>query len=209
MSERRRLHRLLRFITWTHTRRRTRVAKIRGGAVIVARKPTPRQTVRNCRRINWTGWRDPMTEQFSLPVSLNSTQEPGNVAIGFQEVLLELLVNLEISLRASQEALLARDIHKFEQLSQEQVDLQRALSMVLHQPGLKGDLRAITHDHVFWSTHMRVLELTRVHSALLRRAQRSLRRLSCWRAGTNSQYAPLAGTQRVVPSAPESSFEEV
>ncbi|HEY1271179.1 MAG TPA: hypothetical protein VGF08_04315 [Terriglobales bacterium] len=137
-----------------------------------------------------------MPDQLSLSISIAAAQS--GLPDGCEQRFLEVLLDLEASLRASQEALLARDLGKIEQLTREQMDLQRALGAMVEEPGLKQVLQAIARGHVLWATHRRVLQLSRVQCALLRRAQQSLRTLSCWLAGTNSQYGTAAETPRMV-----------
>jgi hypothetical protein len=109
-----------------------------------------------------------------------------------------LLGELEASLQASQDALLAHDVARLEECTCEQIGLRRSLEILwdaAHPPGsdpaqydlaqydlrLSAELRA---------AQMRVLRLGRVQAALLGRAQRWLRMVSNLLAGPEASYAP-------------------
>jgi hypothetical protein len=104
------------------------------------------------------------------------------------------LRELEMSLRASQKALLSRDVLRLEQSTRQQIGLRRALEILwpgngmgsseMHcDPRLASELR---------TAQMRVLHLGRVQAALLRREQRWLRTLSNLLAGPEANYLPPA-----------------
>ncbi len=99
--------------------------------------------------------------------------------------LRELLSRLERSLHAGQQALLLRDLEKFE----EQTALQASLSQTLAE-SLGGWDPGEIHLHVAGA---RVIHLCRVQRGLLRRAQRSLRVLSNLLAGAEGTYLPGPG----------------
>ncbi len=112
---------------------------------------------------------------------------------GMAQASLALLRQMEDSLNASREALLARDLARLEQGTQEQIRLRRALEILwagkhnedadvpetLRDPVLAENLRA---------AQLRVLQQGRVQAALLRRAQRWLRVLSNLQAGPEAGY---------------------
>jgi hypothetical protein len=105
-----------------------------------------------------------------------------------------LLLELEMSLYASQKALLSGDVARLEQSTRQQIGLRRALKILwpengagsydMHcDPPLASELRM---------AQMRVLHLGRVQAALLRREQRWLRTLSNLLAGPETNYLPPA-----------------
>jgi hypothetical protein len=122
---------------------------------------------------------------FEKPASQNGDAEIAQA--GFA-----LLRELEMSLRASQKALLSRDVARLEQSTHQQIGLRRALEILwpgngrgsseMHcDPPLASELR---------TAQMRVLHLGRVQAALLRREQRWLRTLSNLLAGPEANYLP-------------------
>ena len=142
---------------------------------------------------------------------------------------LAIVTELETSLRASQQALLTRDLDGIEQGMREQKRLERAFAILQPEPisnshdrtllpaaascdpKLAGELRAAA---------TRVLHLGRVQAALLRRARQSLTVLSNLLAGPEAGYgppqrgwtqptAPLPGSGRREPNQPPTqSLEE-
>jgi hypothetical protein len=112
---------------------------------------------------------------------------------------LAIVTELETSLRASQQALLTRDLDGIEQGMREQKRLERAFAILQPEPisnshdrtllpaaascdpKLAGELRAAA---------TRVLHLGRVQAALLRRARQSLTVLSNLLAGPEAGYGP-------------------
>ena len=104
-----------------------------------------------------------------------------------------MLEQLEASLRLSQQALLARDLARIEQLSVEQTVLCHALGSVRASAGC----RTVATDSRTLAAAARVLELGRVQAELLCRAQQSLRMLSHVLAGAQADYGPPAGLRQV------------
>ena len=94
----------------------------------------------------------------------------------------ELLLRLEKGLKASQEALLSRDLHRMRELTAEQNSVLRSISL---NSACDEDSKAAA---------IRILRLGRVHLALLRRAQQSLRVVSNFLAGTESIYQAHSGS---------------
>jgi hypothetical protein len=101
-----------------------------------------------------------------------------------------LLVELETSLQASQQALLSHDVALLEQHTCEQIRLQHSLEILrsrdaTHDPAFVVEIRA---------AQMRVLHLGRVQAALLVRAQRWQSMLSNLLAGSETSYVPPGGS---------------
>jgi hypothetical protein len=115
---------------------------------------------------------------------------------------LALLRQLEDSLNASREALLARDLSRLEQGTDEQIRLRRALGILLagknvgKNVGKNSDEGADAPPSLcdpllaenLREAQLRVLQHGRVQAALLRRAQRWLRVLSNLLAGPEAGY---------------------
>jgi len=150
--------------------------------------------------MNWTDWHNPMTQQDS-PHPLTSRQTGPSGAVDVEQTCLELLLDLEASLRSSQSALLARDMPRMELLTRKQDELHHALSTIL-----KSGSRPGTCDGTVPAVARRVLQLGRVQCALLRRAQQSLRTSLYSAAGTQSEYGP--GTPVGSINVSQAAFEE-
>lgn len=93
------------------------------------------------------------------------------------------LLQLEKSVQASQTALLARDLNRLRELTAEQSCLLRSLST--WKPAC---------DQNAQEAAIRILQLGRVHLAILRRAQQSLRVIANFLAGTQSIYEAHSGS---------------
>jgi len=157
---------------------------------------------RTIPRTSWTGWLEPMTEPLPL------------VEIAFREGLstshadrlpLLLLADLESSLRASQRALLARDLALLERLTDEQFHLQQRLALlpVTRSGSCLDESPATAVDTSMNSAviaaHRRLLHLGRVHGALLDRAQQRLRTLARFLADPQAPYGPAPGGAGIEP----------
>ena len=93
----------------------------------------------------------------------------------------ELLLRLERGLNASQEALLSRDLPRMRALTAEQTAALRSIAL----NSARGEASQ--------AVAIRILHLGRVHLALLRRAQQSLRVVSNFLAGEESSYEAHSG----------------
>jgi len=139
-----------------------------------------RRTSTKGRRINSTAWRDPMAQESGCNAMLISEKaEP----ISDEEIL----EHLETSLRASQRALLVRDLAELERLTVEQVALRQALAKTVARRSPGSDSLA-TH---LSDQARRVLQLGRVQVVLLGRAQQSLRAIANLLAGTHAGYTSV------------------
>jgi hypothetical protein len=105
---------------------------------------------------------------------------------------LALLAELEASLRATLEAVLARNLSCLGQLTDQQASLCWELSL-LKAPSTG----AHDKDKRVHCACARVLHLGRVQSALLRRAQQSLRTASNLLAGRQAAYGPVPGCRAI------------
>jgi hypothetical protein len=116
--------------------------------------------------------------------------EPGN-----DSAVLALLSELEISLRASQQALLAGDVLALEQLTEEQRVLRQKLSLTwpfsgFHKTSRQSDPNDVPRLARFGKSAWRVLYEGRVQLALLHHAQRHVRAIACCAAGSQATYHP-------------------
>jgi uncharacterized protein with NRDE domain len=103
-----------------------------------------------------------------------------------------LLRALETSLRASHEAILARDLAGLQLLTAEQATLQHKLATRAPEDSAAG---AASVSSALYDAHWRALQMGRIQSALLRRALQSLRTLAHLLASRSSAYTlPLGGT---------------
>jgi len=103
----------------------------------------------------------------------------------------QILSDLEASLRSSQLALLAGDLARLEQLTAEQSSLARRLADLWREATaslLSGELE----------TARRVLRAGLVQQALLRRAERSLRLIFHLMAGSSATYVPVSASSATV-----------
>jgi hypothetical protein len=153
-----------------------------------------------------------MTERHLLPDYLPAPQRLPCADVDSEQDCLALLADLENSLCSSQAALLARDVVRIEQLASEQAELRHALSAFLHPPDASVSGYEITFPgarrEAVRAAQARVLHLGRVQSALLRRAQRSLRTISHLLAEPQSAYGPPVGGQGIVVPQQEPHSEE-
>ncbi len=99
----------------------------------------------------------------------------------------ELLLKLERGLNASQEALLSRDLARMRALTAEHTTALRSIGL------------SSARDQCSQAAAIRILHLGRVHLALLRRAQQSLRVVSNFLAGTQSTYEAHPGSGGDMP----------
>ena len=130
---------------------------------------------------NSTHWHESMSSSPE-DIDKNPTHES-------QPDLAMVLARLEDSLLTSQPALLGRDLGSFEEQTSVQTELCRRLAACLrHLVSDKWDARTAS---------LRVLYLSQVQLALLRRAQRSARMLSHLMASPESGYADLAAAQGI------------
>jgi hypothetical protein len=147
-----------------------------------------------------------------------ASEDGSQLGLEFDHAILAILGELEASLVASQKALLARDLDRIRDGTEQQLRLTRAL-MILGagpaKPGAgNGSLRATPFrpgqgriSPQLASAQNRVWHLARVQRALLRRAQQSLRMLTSLVAGPNAAYGPFQGSGVLVsisasPSGP-------
>ena len=126
----------------------------------------------------------PSTSTCPLPAF---TASPGNPGPTLAAASAAVLAELESSLRASQQALLARDISSLEQATREQTRLRRALEILW--------ARNVTFPPELRGAQQRVLHLGKVQAALLAREQRWLTVLANLVAGPEASYNS-AGNQR-------------
>lgn len=103
---------------------------------------------------------------------------------------LALLNDLESSLRASEQAILARDVARLERATEEQANLHRRLVML--------PVRGSSFSPAVREAQQRVLDLGRVQSALLERARQRLRMLANWIAGPEAQYRAVSANSAVL-----------
>ena len=96
--------------------------------------------------------------------------------------MLSLLSELESSLRLSHRALLDRDVSQLEVLTQQQSELQRAIS------NLQTD-RSCTPSEEVRFAQIRILHLARIQRGLLTRLHRGLTTLAHLLAGTHADYS--------------------
>jgi hypothetical protein len=128
---------------------------------------------------------------------------------------LAILAELQVSLEASQKALLARDLDGIEQGTREQVRLQRALAL-LERPhagpaGDSVDQKSGSQPEVqlppaLASTQTRLVHLARVQAALIARAQRSAKMMARLLAGPGVAYGP--NREMVLGASPPSGEGE-
>lgn len=116
--------------------------------------------------------------------------------VDLEQRCVALLCDLEASVRASQKALLSRNLADIERLTSEQRELRDALSVFFSEDGgsrkakLTPAVRAIA---------ARVLALGRLQSGLLARAQRRVHALSSLRGATQFACGPMDRNFAVQP----------
>ena len=151
------------------------------------------------RRTNSTIWPESMTRKLPTDAALRSPQSPSaepSLRRGSAEIAQAsraLLGELEASLQASQNALLAHDVTRLEERTCEQIGLRRSLDILwdaAHPPGSDPAQHDLRLSAELRAAQMRVLRLGRVQAALLGRAQRWLRMVSNLLAGPEASYAP-------------------
>ena len=158
--------------------------------------------------ISWTAWVDMTPQPLIIPYSGPAAKPPAARADS-EPICLALLAELETSLRSSQAALLARDVARIEQLTSEQAKLQRLLLEFFPPSESRGSggvrvLRGAWGDQLQGAL-MRMRHLARVQTALLRRAERSLRAVSHLVAEPQAGYGTVAqGQKSVVRPCPNS-----
>lgn len=116
---------------------------------------------------------------------------------------LRLLAKLEESLKDGHQALLARNVNLLERLTEEELFILRRLSKVNADGGSRDFWLGAMDENGAFATRVqavatRVLHLGRVHLALLDRADKQLRTLSRFLAGSQSEYRPVRGKDHVV-----------
>jgi hypothetical protein len=128
---------------------------------------------------------------FSRPFPDSATASlPENVHTYQWRSILPLLAQMEASLKASQQALMSRDLTAIEQGIREQTDLQKAFARLLATEGHPREVPGeITRE--LRTAAARILELGRVQVLLLRRGQRSLKMMASLLAGPASNYGPI------------------
>lgn len=141
---------------------------------------------------NSTGWPESTFATRTRPV-------PQNGAAGLLQARLALLADLATSLRASQHAVLSRDVTRLEKLTAEQEGLGRALA-------LHGSMHLCAENSV-QAAQDRALHLGRVQLLLLAHARRSLQVLANVMAGSQEPYAPGRSAWPVQPPGRLSSEE--
>jgi hypothetical protein len=133
-------------------------------------------------------------DQLALPGTRAGAEENSRT-------ILAVVLPLEASLRASQAALLARDLSGIEKGTRDQILLQKELAILSSTrrdlaetlPGGRSGRRPLTNGPLaaeLREAQLRALHLGRVQAALLIRAQRSLRMLSHLVAGAQANYGP-------------------
>jgi flagellar biosynthesis/type III secretory pathway chaperone len=139
--------------------------------------------------------------------SVNSIPETASDVAHARQTLLS---QLETSLEASQQALLARDLPRLEQLTGEQNVLLRSLATLSTAPETSRAKTSVSEDPLLLkdpfvlkvrAAAARTLHLGRVQQALLDRAQRSLRALSRLIAGPQASYRPFADIEEIAVRA--------
>ena len=105
--------------------------------------------------------------------------------------ILALLSDLEVSLQASQQALLARDLVRMEHLTTKQSLLAQRLLTWWQKHERSAEDESPTVSPPVRSIAQRLLHLGRIQDALLGRAERSLCLVSRLVAGTGASYAPF------------------
>ena len=137
-----------------------------------------------------TGWPEsPAREREAQSAAPDAEAPPDTAQLG-------LLLDLEASLRASQQATLARDLEGLERLTADQARLRRALADMA-KTGSAGDAAV-------WAAQDRVLHQGRVQLFLLAFARRRLHMLAHVRAGCEAWYAPGPRTWAASPPSPGS-----
>jgi hypothetical protein len=120
-------------------------------------------------------------------------------AVEIARANLAILENLEVSLQASQKALLARDLESIEFGIREQMRLLRAFELAqAAQAKLADSLAAgssrpsgpVSLAEELTSERKNVLHLARVQAALLARAERSIKMIANLLAGPAAIYGP-------------------
>lgn len=132
----------------------------------------------------------------SLTNSEPSNPTAGSHDPGIVSYSLALLADLESSLRANHQAILARDVSRLEQLAQQQASLLATLQTSI---SASTDSSA---EHLR-PAQSRVLHLARVQQGLLDRMQRRLNMLSNLTAGPRAGYT--LGPANTVISFPGNS----
>ena len=114
------------------------------------------------------------------------------------ERVLALLYQLEMSLAASRVAVLARDVESLEDCTQQQRLCESQIGALLRESRTLSAESGLpertpdSHSHLreeLLATQARILHASRVQAALLVRAQRSLRMVANYSAGSGSGYA--------------------
>jgi hypothetical protein len=138
-----------------------------------------------------------MTASASTPGTLvaSETKLTPTAAQELTAAALALFTELEASLEAGQKALLARDVASLDCATDEQMRLRRALGILLFPA--RGQAQKDTIAPELQAAACRVLHLTRVQDALLRRAQRFLSVLCQWASGPNASYGELVSSRCV------------
>ncbi|MGA7216977.1 MAG: hypothetical protein WBX38_01600 [Candidatus Sulfotelmatobacter sp.] len=112
---------------------------------------------------------------------------------------LGLMTQLEASLRCSRASLLALDLEGIRLGTSEQIQLARSLAALSrpsrgNAPASEGESERAKNSGLLLACRasaQNILELVRVHAALLRRAQSKLRVLANMLAGPSATYGPF------------------
>jgi hypothetical protein len=136
---------------------------------------------------------------------------PGSPDISGPVTILAILAKLEVSVVASQKAVLALDLSEIEQRTREQIELTRELSALLGGAQLIADAGTAcgpSHAPVFSPTcelqkelrkrAVHVRDAVRLQLALLARAQRKLRALANALAGPATAYVSIVPMEHTV-----------
>ena len=144
---------------------------------------------------------DLTSDRAAMPIAADGSQS-------YQELVLAseaLLSELESSLHAGQQALLARDLAAIEQQTRDQQRLQRGLAALWSSsvaspigpaPGASGPRFAPEFSLQLRPAQMRILHLARAQSGLLRRAQQTLAILANFAAGPEACYHVAANASQ-------------
>lgn len=112
-----------------------------------------------------------------------------------EQELLPLLVSIEASLAASQQAILCRDVARLEQLTLQQNDL--AYRLLLWQQDYSPRLE----PDAVRQARTRIVHQAQIHLALLERADRRVRAVASLAVGPQTMYAhPRSAT--LIPGSP-------
>lgn len=121
-----------------------------------------------------------------------SSQSPDSARSKLDQHFHILLSSLETNLQETQEALLARDLPRFEQLTHQQFAVEQELASLWRKLRSEAAEPGSSSVSPVRDLAARVLALGCVQQALLRRAQHSLRVVANLMAGPDANYAPFS-----------------